>query len=91
MELSNPITIHRRIAVKKEAVAIVNNKEVIVRSNLTIYFVPRFEDIPEYCAANQLRIIASLPCYLEDNVDKMRGNGVYNGLKWSGQLVVTAG
>ena len=43
------------------------NKEVIVRSNLTIYFVPGFEDIPEYCAENQLRIIASLPCYLEDN------------------------
>ena len=54
------------------------NKEVIVRSNLTIYFVAGFENIPEYCAKNQLRIVASLPCYLEDNVDKMRGNGVYN-------------
>ncbi|GET43943.1 arsenosugar biosynthesis radical SAM (seleno)protein ArsS [Microseira wollei] len=53
-------------------------KEVIVRSNLTIYFEPGFEDIPEYCAEHQLRIVASLPCYLEDNVDKMRGNGVYN-------------
>ena len=70
--------------------AIVNKKEVIVRSNLTIYFVPGFEDIPEYCAANQLRIIASLPCYLEDNVDKMRGNGVYNksigALQWLNRL-----
>ena len=66
------------------------NKEVIVRSNLTIYFVPGFEDIPEYCAENQLRIIASLPCYLEDNVDKMRGNGVYNksiqALQWLNRL-----
>ncbi len=53
-------------------------KQVIVRSNLTIYFEPGFEDIPAYCANNQLRIVASLPCYLEDNVDKMRGNGVYN-------------
>jgi radical SAM/Cys-rich protein len=52
-------------------------KEVIVRSNLTIYFVDGFQDIPEYCARHQLRIIASLPCYLEDNVDKMRGKGVY--------------
>lgn len=52
-------------------------KEVIVRSNLTIYFEPGFEDIPEYCAKHQTRIVASLPCYLEDNVDKMRGNGVY--------------
>lgn len=53
-------------------------KEVIVRSNLTIYFEDEFEYIPAYCARNQLRIIASLPCYLENNVDKMRGKGVYN-------------
>ncbi len=52
-------------------------KEVIVRSNLTIYFVNGFQDIPEYCAQYQVRIIASLPCYLKDNVDKMRGKGVY--------------
>lgn len=56
-----------------------NDKQVIVRSNLTIYFEKGFEDIPEYCAKHQTRIVASLPCYLEDNVDKMRGNGVYNG------------
>ncbi len=54
------------------------NKEVIVRSNLTIYFVEGFEDIPEYCAKNKARVVASLPCYLEDNVDKMRGKGVYH-------------
>jgi radical SAM/Cys-rich protein len=53
-------------------------KEVIVRSNLTIYFEKGFEDIPEYCAQYQLRIIASLPCYQADNVDKMRGSGVFN-------------
>lgn len=54
------------------------DKEVIVRSNLTIYFEPGFEDLPEYFAKNQLRVVASLPCYLEDNVDKMRGKGVYD-------------
>jgi radical SAM/Cys-rich protein len=53
-------------------------KEVIVRSNLTIYFEPGFEDLPEYFAKHQLRVVASLPCYLEDNVDKMRGKGVYD-------------
>lgn len=53
-------------------------KQVIVRSNLTIYFEEGFQDIPEYCAKHQLRIVASLPCYLQDNVDKMRGNGVYD-------------
>ena len=55
-----------------------NNKEVIVRSNLTIFFEPGYTELPEYFAANQLRVVASLPCYLEDNVDKQRGAGVYN-------------
>lgn len=53
-------------------------KEVIVRSNLTIFFEPDFEDLPEYFARHQLRVVASLPCYLEDNVDKQRGSGVYS-------------
>lgn len=53
-------------------------KEVIVRSNLTIFFEPGYEDLPEYFAQNQLRVTASLPCYLEDNVDQQRGSGVYN-------------
>ena len=53
-------------------------KEVIVRSNLTIFFEPGYEDLPEYFARHQLRVTASLPCYLETNVDKQRGAGVYN-------------
>ncbi|MFM6475024.1 MAG: radical SAM protein, partial [Dolichospermum sp.] len=44
-------------------------KQVIVRSNLTIYFVNGFEDLPDFFAKNQVRIVASLPCYLADNVD----------------------
>jgi radical SAM/Cys-rich protein len=66
------------------------NKEIIVRSNLTIYFEAGFEDIPAYCAENQVRIVASLPCYLADNVDKMRGRGVYDasirGIQWLNRL-----
>ena len=54
-----------------------HGKEVIVRSNLTIFFEPGYEDLPDYFAQHQLRVVASLPCYLEDNVDKMRGQGVY--------------
>lgn len=65
-------------------------KQVIVRSNLTIYFGEGFGDIPEYCAEHQLRIVASLPCYLQDNVDKMRGKGVYDAsieaLQWLNKL-----
>lgn len=53
-------------------------KEAIVRSNLTIYFEPGYEEIPEYCASKEVRIVASLPCYLAENVDRMRGKGVYN-------------
>ncbi len=54
------------------------NKEVIVRSNLTIFFELGYTDLPEYFAENKLRVVASLPCYLEDNVDKQRGAGVYH-------------
>ncbi len=67
-----------------------NGKQVIVRSNLTIYFERGFSDIPDYCAQNQVRIVASLPCYLSDNVDLMRGKGVYDAsiraLQWLNRL-----
>ncbi|MBE9044824.1 arsenosugar biosynthesis radical SAM protein ArsS [Pleurocapsales cyanobacterium LEGE 10410] len=53
-------------------------KEVIVRSNLTIFFEPSYQDLPEYFARHQLRVSASLPCYLETSVDRQRGAGVYN-------------
>ena len=56
-----------------------NDKQVIVRSNLTIFFEEGFGDLPEYFAKHKVRVVASLPCYLEDNVDKMRGTGVYDG------------
>jgi radical SAM/Cys-rich protein len=55
-----------------------HQKEIIVRSNLTIFFESGYEALPEYFAENRLRVVASLPCYLEDNVDKQRGAGIYN-------------
>ncbi|WP_375505296.1 arsenosugar biosynthesis radical SAM (seleno)protein ArsS [uncultured Nostoc sp.] len=65
-------------------------KQVIVRSNLTIYFEDGFADLPEYFAQHQIRVVASLPCYLADNVDKMRGAGVFDSsvkaLQWLNQL-----
>jgi len=51
--------------------------EVVVRSNLTIFFEPGFEDLPDYFAQHQVRVVASLPCYLQSNVDRQRGAGVY--------------
>jgi radical SAM/Cys-rich protein len=50
----------------------------IVRSNLTIMTEPGMEWLPEFYREHQLAIIASLPCYLEENVDRQRGKGVYN-------------
>ena len=65
-------------------------KDVIVRSNLTIFFEPGYEDLPDYFARHQLHVVASLPCYLEDNVDQQRGAGVYShsvqALQWLNQL-----
>ncbi len=66
------------------------NKQVIVRSNLTIYFADGFSDLPEYFAQHKLKIVASMPCYLADNVDKMRGFGVFDhsikALQWLNKL-----
>ncbi|HVK57191.1 MAG TPA: radical SAM protein, partial [Candidatus Kapabacteria bacterium] len=50
----------------------------IDRNNLTIIEEPGFEDLPDFLAAHRVEIIASLPCYLEKNVNQQRGNGVFN-------------
>ena len=50
---------------------------VIDRCNLTILVEPGHEDLAEFLAANEVEIVASLPCYLEDNVDRQRGKGVF--------------
>jgi len=50
---------------------------VIGRSNLTILEEPDQVGLAEFLAANQMEIIASLPCYLEENVDGQRGKGVF--------------
>ena len=50
---------------------------VIDRCNLTILEVPGQEDLAEFLAAQQVEVVASLPCYLEDNVERQRGKGVF--------------
>ncbi|HXV14154.1 MAG TPA: arsenosugar biosynthesis radical SAM (seleno)protein ArsS, partial [Candidatus Krumholzibacteria bacterium] len=52
---------------------------VMVRTNLTILLEPGYVDLPEFFAAHRVRLIASLPCYTKDNVDRQRGDGVYEG------------
>lgn len=51
---------------------------VIDRCNLTILEESGQEDLAQFLADNQVEITASLPCYLEENVDSQRGKGVYH-------------
>jgi radical SAM/Cys-rich protein len=53
-------------------------KRVIDRCNLTILSEPGHEDLADYLADAGVEIVASLPCYLEENVDRQRGNGVFD-------------
>jgi len=51
---------------------------VIDRCNLTVLFEPNQEDLVQFLASHQVEVVASLPCYLHDNVDKQRGSGVFD-------------
>src|SRR5436309_6653915 len=53
--------------------------KVMDRHNLTVQEQPGQEDLAEFLADSQVEIVASMPCYLQDNVDKQRGKGVYDG------------
>jgi len=53
------------------------NIKVIDRCNLTILQEPDYAGLAEFLAEHQVEIVASLPCYLEENVDKQRGKGVF--------------
>jgi radical SAM/Cys-rich protein len=54
------------------------NLAVIVRTNLTILLESGYEDFIEFFKQHQVQLVASLPCYSEENVDAQRGEGVYN-------------
>jgi radical SAM/Cys-rich protein len=51
--------------------------EVIDRCNLTILLEPGHENLAEFLAGQGVTVAASLPCYLEENVEQQRGKGVY--------------
>lgn len=51
--------------------------KVIDRCNLTILSEPGQEGLAEFLAGHRVEIVASLPCYLEQNVDGQRGKGVF--------------
>ncbi|HEY5217790.1 MAG TPA: arsenosugar biosynthesis radical SAM (seleno)protein ArsS [Pseudolabrys sp.] len=53
--------------------------KVMDRCNLTILEQPAQEDLAEFLAASQVEVVASMPCYLQDNVERQRGKGVFAG------------
>ncbi len=50
---------------------------VIDRCNLTILLEPGQEDLAGFLADNRVEVVASLPCYQAGNVDRQRGDGVF--------------
>ncbi len=52
---------------------------VMDRCNLTVLEQPGQEDLAEFLAGLGVEIVASMPCYLQDNVERQRGKGVFDG------------
>ena len=53
--------------------------KVIDRCNLTVLFEPGQEDTAQFLADSGAAVVASLPCYTRENVNKQRGKGVFGG------------
>ena len=54
-----------------------NGLQVIDRCNLTVLLEEGQEDTADFLAAQEVQVVASLPCYLQENVDKQRGGDVF--------------
>ena len=50
---------------------------IIDRCNLTVLHEAGQEDTADFLAQHKVEVVASLPCYLEENVDGQRGDGVF--------------
>ncbi len=64
---------------------------VIDRCNLTILFESGQQDTARYLADNKVQVVASMPCYLKDNVDRQRGDGVFDDSLKALRLLNTLG
>jgi radical SAM/Cys-rich protein len=51
--------------------------QVQVRTNLTVLLEPGMEQVPQLFRDHEIRLVASMPCYLEENVCAQRGKGAY--------------
>jgi len=67
-------TSFRRLVTAARALGV----RVIDRCNLTILLEPGFEDLAEFLATQGVEVVASMPCYSVENVDKQRGQGVFD-------------
>ncbi len=67
----NPLFKPLVIAARKQGVTVID------RCNLTILLEPGYEDMAQFLAEHEVQVVASLPCYIEENVDGQRGKGVY--------------
>jgi radical SAM/Cys-rich protein len=65
-------------------------RRVIDRCNLTVFFVEGKGHLPDFLRDHQVEVTASLPCYLEKNVEAQRGKGVFSksieALRWLNRL-----
>lgn len=52
-------------------------RHVMDRCNITVFFEPGKEYLPEFFKRNRVEVICSLPCYTEENVDHQRGDGTF--------------
>jgi radical SAM/Cys-rich protein len=50
---------------------------VMDRCNLSVLLLPSQADLIGFLARHEVEIVASMPCYLEENVDRQRGAGAY--------------
>ncbi|MEX0655129.1 MAG: arsenosugar biosynthesis radical SAM (seleno)protein ArsS [Phycisphaeraceae bacterium] len=57
--------------------ALAQGLAVMVRTNLTIMLMDGYEELPQFYADRGVHLVASLPCYLPNNVDRQRGKHVY--------------
>ncbi len=54
------------------------NIEITSRCNITVLFEPGQQDLAAWYAEHKIRLVCSLPCYTQDNVDAQRGKGVFD-------------
>lgn len=53
------------------------NIKVMDRCNLTVFFEEGQGDTPQFLKDNRVHVVASLPCYSKENVERQRGRGVF--------------